>query len=70
MPAAAASWSRNSPTPPLAPRTSSRLAAGRPSLDSTTRAVPAASGVAAASANEVAGLIGAAIPASTTANSA
>ncbi len=63
-------WSKNSPTPPLAPSTSSRLAAGRPSRASTTHAVPAASGVAAASANEVAGLIGAASAASITASSA
>jgi hypothetical protein len=47
IPAADASWSRNSPTPPLAPSTSTRLPAGWPSRDSTTRAVPAASGVAA-----------------------
>ena len=70
IPAAAASWSKNSPTPPLAPSTSSRLPAGRPSRASTRHAVPAASGVAAASANEVAGLIGAARPALVTASSA
>src|SRR5262249_51690325 len=56
--AAAASWSKNNPTPPLAPSTSSRLAAGRPSRDNTTSAVPAASGVAAPPANETAGPIG------------
>src|SRR6516165_9233943 len=60
----------NNPTPPLAPSTSSRLAGGRPSRDNTTSAVPAASGVAAASANETAAPIGAAKPASTTASSA
>ena len=70
IPAAAASWSTNSPTPPLAPSTSSRLPGGRPSRASTTLAVPAASGVAAAAANEVAVLIGAARAASMTASSA
>jgi hypothetical protein len=70
IPAAAASWSRNNPTPPLAPSTSSRLPPGRPSRASTRYAVPAASGVAAASANEVPKLIGAAKAASVTASSA
>ena len=48
----------------------SRLPAGRPSRASTRYAVPAASGVAAASANEIAELIGAARSASVTASSA
>ena len=42
IPALAASCRRNSPTPPLAPSTSSRLPAASLSLDMTTCAVPAA----------------------------